>query len=431
MSPYVSTGLDGLPGPTIVILGGGFAGITLVQKLARQAVKVLLIDQNNFHTFQPLLYQVATGSLAPDNIGFPFRRKIAKMPNVAFRKAQVLSVNTDAKNVATDQGVFQYDYLVVATGSQTNFFGNAALEKNSLQLKSISQALDIRSDFLQEFEDALYLQDDDRQSALNFIIVGGGPTGVEVAGALAEIRQNILRVEYKEVDASLMQITLIESGPRVLASFSPKSSDVAQNYLASMGVQLRLGQRVLDYDGDVVKLSTGESLRSRTVIWSAGVKGSAVPGLPAVSYTGNNRLQVDEFLRVQGVSDVFAVGDVASVGAKGHPMVAPVAIQQAELLAQNVLKMVQNNVEWRPFSYVDKGNMATIGRNKAVVEVGRLRFQGLVAWYIWMAVHLVSLIGFKNRLVVLFNWGMKYFSHKNIIRLIVRPPSHGRGTTAS
>jgi NADH dehydrogenase len=395
-----------------VVLGGGFAGITLIQKLAKQPVKVLLIDQNNFHTFQPLLYQVATGSLAPDNIGFPYRRKIAKIPNVAFRKAVVQSVDTQVQHIHTDQGIFAYDYLVVATGSKTNFFGNEALERNSLQLKSISQALDIRSDFLQEFEDALYLQDDDRRSALNFVIVGGGPTGVEVAGALAEIRKNILAEEYKEVDAETMQITLIEAGPRVLASFSEKSSHVAQDYLRSMGVQLRLGQRVLDYDGEMLTLSTGESLRSRTVIWSAGVMGAAVPGLPENAYTRANRLSVNDFLQVD------------CVGPSGHPMVAPVAIQQAEVLAKNLLLLASNAAPAHPFRFVDKGNMATIGRNKAVVEVGKLRFQGLVAWYLWMVVHLVSLIGFKNRLVVLFNWAMKYFSHKNIIRLIVRPPSH-------
>jgi NADH dehydrogenase len=424
MTHLVATGLDALPGPTVVVLGGGFAGITLIQKLAKQPVKVLLIDQNNFHTFQPLLYQVATGSLAPDNIGFPYRRKIAKIPNVAFRKAVVQSVDTQEQHIHTDQGIFAYDYLVVATGSKTNFFGNEALERNSLQLKSIAQALDIRSDFLQEFEDALYLQDDDRRSALNFVIVGGGPTGVEVAGALAEIRKNILAEEYKEVDAETMQITLIEAGPRVLASFSEKSSHVAQDYLRSMGVQLRLGQRVLDYDGEMLTLSTGESLRSRTVIWSAGVMGAAVSGLPANVYTRANRLSVNDFLQVDGVSNVFAVGDVAFVGANGHPMVAPVAIQQAEVLAKNLLLLASNAAPAHPFRYRDQGNLATIGRNKAVVEVGKLRFQGLVAWYLWMAVHLVSLIGFKNRLVVLFNWAMKYFSHKNIIRLIVRPPSH-------
>jgi NADH dehydrogenase len=221
-----------------------------------------------------------------------------------------------------------------------------------------------------------------------------------------------------------MQITLIEAGPRVLASFSEKSSHVAQDYLRSMGVQLRLGQRVLDYDGEMLTLSTGESLRSRTVIWSAGVMGAAVSGLPANVYTRANRLSVNDFLQVDGVSNVFAVGDVAFVGANGHPMVAPVAIQQAEVLAKNLLLLAAHAAPAHPFRYRDQGNLATIGRNKAVVEVGKLRFQGLVAWYLWMAVHLVSLIGFKNRLVVLFNWAMKYFSHKNIIRLIVRPPSH-------
>ena len=418
----VSTGLDHLPFPTVVIIGGGFAGITLVQKLVHKPLKVILIDRNNFHTFQPLLYQVATGSLAPDNIGFPFRRKISNMSNVAFRKAEVESIDPQEKTVITSKGVFSYDYLVLATGSKTNFYGNSQLEKNAMQLKSISQALDIRSAFLQEFENAMYLQDNERMAALNFVVVGGGPTGVEVSGALAEIRKNILTQEYKEVGVQQMHITLIEAGPRVLSGFSEKSSEVATEYLEEMGVRVMVNHRVKKYNGEKLVLEDGSELLTKTVIWSAGVMGGAVEGFPKETYTKNNRLSTDAYLRVKGVQDIFAMGDVASVDTEptGHPMIAPVAIQQAHWLSLYFQSLVQSQ-SIEPFVFHDKGSMATIGRNKAVVEFGPLRFQGLVAWYIWMFVHLVSLIGFKNRLVVLFHWAMKYFSYKNVIHLIVRP----------
>lgn len=419
---------ENLPYPNIVIVGGGFAGLTLVKKLVNLPVKVTLIDKNNYHTFQPLLYQVATASLTPDSIGYPFRRMVGPMDNIVFRMAEVQEVDFAAKKVKTTDGAIAYDILVLATGSTTNFFGNEQIAKNALQLKSLSQALDIRSVFLQEFEKAVRLTDsndaENVKRALNFVIVGGGPTGVEVAGALAEIKRNILRREYREVDPDLMEITLIDALPRILSAMSEKSSQHATAYLQDMGVQIMLDTLVTSYDGHTLTLKNGKKIATETVIWAAGVKGNALKGLNAEAYLPNGRLLVDEFNLIKGHEFVFALGDMAQMESeaypKGHPMVAQVALQQAANFAENIKRLSKKKAP-KPFSYVDKGSMATVGRNKAVAEVKNITIGGALAWYVWMVVHILFLIGFRNRLAVLFNWAFKYFSYKNTIRLIVRP----------
>lgn len=408
-------------GLNIVVVGIGFAGVRLASKLRHSHHHLTVIDRNNYHTFQPLLYQVATGSLAPDNIGFPFRKRTARTPNVSFRKAEVLHVDHLNQKVRTDQGDFAYDLLVIATGSQTNFFGDEALGSKVMQLKDIPQALDIRSAFLQAFEDALFRPREEQKGLLHFVVVGGGPTGVEVSGALAEIKHNLLATEYPELDSQMMRITLVEGSPRVLGAFSESSARIAQNYLTDLGVELRLNTRVQKYDGSILTLSDGSSLTTETVVWAAGVKGSPLAGLPSECYGPNGRIWTSPQLQVRGLKGVFALGDVAMVEGVpgGYPMVAPVAIQQADYFVRWLNSGFAES--FAPFAYRNQGSMATIGRRKAVVEWGPLRFKGWVAWNVWMFVHLMSLVGFKNRLVVLFQWALKYFSHKNIIRLIVRP----------
>ncbi|MBL8000594.1 MAG: NAD(P)/FAD-dependent oxidoreductase [Flavobacteriales bacterium] len=416
---------DALPHPQVVVVGGGFAGLELIKRLEGAPYKVLLLDKHNHHCFQPLLYQVATASLSADSIAHPFRRTVAPMPNVAFRMARVLSVKPQEKRVVTDHGEFAYDILVLATGSTTNFFGNAQLEREAMQLKSIGQALDIRSDFLQDFEAALYAQDEAGQRrCLNFTIVGGGPTGVELAGALAEIRRTVLKREYRELDSDRMQIWLVDSNDRVLKNFSEQASAHALAYLQDMGVNVKFGARVTGYDGDVVTFQDGSTMDSNTLIWAAGVKGVTLPGLEAAEVPKANRYHVDRFNQLQGVPEVFALGDVALMAEgkweRGHPQVATAAIQQARLLADNLNRRAKGGA-MRPFTYTDKGSMATIGRYKAVVDVGRLHWGGFVAWLLWMFVHLMALVGYRNRLQVLAAWAWKYLSWKNTIRLIIRP----------
>lgn len=421
----VKTAYENIPHPTVVVVGGGFAGLELIQRLAGKPYKVMLLDKQNHHCFQPLLYQVATASLSADSIAHPFRRTIAPMDNVAFRMCTVLRVDTDRNVVVTDRHEVPYDILVVATGSTTNFFGNTRIEQQAMRLKTISQALDIRSDFLQDFEAALYAQDEAGQRRhLNFVVVGAGPTGVEMAGALAEIRRTVLKREYRELDSRRMQIWLVDGNARVLPSFSEKSSQAAQRYLEQMGVNVRLNARVADYDGQRVSFADGTVLESHTVLWAAGVKGVLLPGLEAGEVPWASRYDVDRYNRVKGFNNVYALGDVALMAEgkweRGHPQVAPPAIQQATLLAENLMRQRKGR-PMKPFTYTDKGSMATIGRYKAVVDAGKLQFSGLFAWMAWMFVHLMALVGYRNRLQVLFNWAWKYLSWKNTIRLIIRP----------
>ena len=425
MPTAASEAFEKLPYPAVVIVGGGFAGLRLVRELEGRPFKVTLLDRHNHHCFQPLLYQVATASLSADSIAHPFRRTIAPMPNVGFRMCEVTAVDPAHNVVRTDHGEVPYDILIIATGSTTNFFGNKQVEEQAMQLKSIDQALDIRSDFLQDFEAALYLQDEASQrQRLNFVIVGGGPTGVELAGAMAEIRRTVLRNEYRELESGRMMIHLIDSGDRVLKNFSEASSARALAYLKEMGVNVLLGKRVASFDGDLITFTDGGTMPSNTVIWAAGVKGRSIPGLQAALDPRSERYRVDGFNTVEGTTNVYAVGDIAQMTAdpawpQGHPQVAPAAIQQAQLLARNLLR--GDRATWKPFRYTDKGSMAVIGRGKAVVDRKNIHFGGMLAWLGWLFVHVMQLVGFRNRVQVLFNWAWKYLSWKNTIRLIIRP----------
>lgn len=424
MSTPERAAFDALPYPTVVVVGGGFAGLELIKRLSGKPYKVILLDKNNFHSFHPLLYQVATGSLGADHIGHPFRRTVGPMNNVIYRMGEVLRVRPADNCVDTEHGPVPYDHLVLATGTVTNFFGNQRLAHEAMQLKSISQALDIRSDFLQEFEAALYLEDEHRQrQRLNFVVVGGGPSGVELAGALAEIRKTILKHEFREVDNRRMQIHLVDTNSTVLSNFSPKSQRLALKFLEDLGVKVMLNTFVTDYDGDTISFKDGSTMQSNTVIWTAGVKGAPVPGIEAALDRGG-RYRTDAFNRVEGMANIYAVGDIAldtsdPAYPRGHPQVAPAAIQQARHLARNLA--LKPGAAWVPFAYRDKGSMATIGRYKAVVDLGKLKFGGPVAWFLWLFVHLMSIVGYRNRLMVLSQWAWKYLSWRNTIRLIIRP----------
>jgi NADH dehydrogenase len=414
--------------PHLIIVGGGFAGLELIKQLSNKPIKVTVLDKNNFFNFQPLMYQVASGGLGPDAIAYPLRKIIAPMPNVAFRMAEVLRVNTATQEVITNIGDFTYDYLCLATGAQTNFFGNTSLEKYSMQLKSIPDALDLRSDILQEFEKALNQNETEQpERTLHFVVVGGGPTGVETAGALAEMKKNVLPADYKELDASKMQVHLIEASPRILAAMSEVSSIKAKQFLEQLGVQVQVNTAVQSYDptsGDL-SLSNGQVIKTDTIIWSAGVKGKTVEGIPDTSIVRGNRYQVNEFNQIEGINGVFAIGDIAYMTTdkaypNGHPMVATVAQQQGVLLGKNLLKLI-NKQPLKPYTYLNLGSMATIGRHKAVFEIFGVKMQGYLAWLGWMFLHLMLLVGFRNRIVVLLNWVWNYVSYQRAIRIITRP----------
>lgn len=411
--------------PRVVIVGGGFAGINLAQALKKQAVQVVLIDRHNYHTFTMLLYQVATGGLEPDSIAFPLRKMFKRQRNLIYRMADVLQVNADKHLLYTSIGEVHYDYLVIATGSQTNFFGMKGLEANAFGMKSIPESLDLRSAVLQNFEKALLTSDlQEREALMNFVIAGGGPTGVETAGALAELKKHILPVDYPELDLRRMQIHLIEAGDKLLNGMRNESSANALESLERMGVNVWLNARVESYDGLTVKLAGGKTLLARMLVWSAGVKGAPIRGLEE-SLGPGNRFMVDQFNRVKDRQDVFAIGDVALMTAdpgypKGHPMMAAPGIQQARLLARNLLALIKGK-NLSPFRYTDKGQMATIGRNKAVAEIKGWRFKGFAAWFLWMGYHLYALAGFRNRLVTFINWFWNYVTYDRGNRLIIRP----------
>lgn len=407
----------------VVIIGAGFAGLELTKRLSRGDFQVVLIDKHNYHTFQPLLYQVASAGLEPDSIAYPVRKVFGNKKNVFFRMAEVQKVDASSKKISTSIGELKYDKLVIATGSQTNYFGNSQIEKFSMPMKTVPEALNLRSLILQNFESSLLTNDlKERERLMNYVIVGGGPTGVELAGALAELKKHVLPHDYPDLDLRRMSIHLLEAGPKLLAGMSSKSSDGALQFLKKMGVDVWLDTMVKDYDGETVSTSK-EDIPSQTLIWAAGVRGEFPAGIDAESIS-RGRIAVDQYSRVNGQEDVFALGDVAMMeegtDGRGHPMVAQVAIQQAKNLAKN-LKKFSDGSNWKAFVYHDKGSMATIGRNKAVVDVGKWHNKGSFAWIIWMFIHLVALVGFRNRLVALTNWSLNYFSYDRGIRLIIRP----------
>lgn len=412
--------------PRMVIIGGGFAGIALAKSLKNKAIQVVIIDKHNYHTFQPLLYQVATGGLEPDSIAFPIRKVIQEYENFYFRLGRVNEIDAKNNKIFTDIGELSFDFLVIATGSKTNYFGNKEIERNSLSMKTIPQSLNIRSFILENFEQALLTNDDsERNSLMNFCLVGGGPTGVELAGALAEMKIAILQKDYPDLEINKMQINLIQGSDRILDAMSKESSDEAEVFLSKLGVKIFKNIRVTGYDGKYVTTNTDLSFDSATVIWTAGVKGAAIEGIKPNSILKNtNRIKVNAFNQVEGHENIFAIGDVACMidekNPSGHPMLAQVAMQQAKLLGENCIRKMKNQ-PFKPFVYHDKGTMATIGRNKAVVDLPNYHFSGVFAWFVWMFVHLFSLIGFKNKAVVFLNWVYNYIRFDREARLIIRP----------
>ena len=409
--------------PRIVIIGGGFAGLSLAKSLKKVTAQVVMLDRNNFHTFQPLLYQVATAGLEPDSIAGPLRKSFDGHFNYVFRMVKVTGVDFEKQEVITKIGSLAYDYLVIANGSVTNYFGNDSLREKVLPLKRVVHALDLRSHILQIFEQAELVEDPEvYQKLMNLVVVGGGPTGVEVAGALAELKNHILPADYPDLDFSKMRILLLEGSERLLNGMTDQSGIDANCYLRKMGVEIRLETYVKDYQDGLVDIGS-EMISTETVVWAAGVQGAILEGINQEK-TNRSRILVDEFNKVVGLDNVFALGDVAMMQTgefpHGHPMLAPVAMQQGWHLAKNFHRLLKDR-PMQKFKYTDKGSMATIGRNKAVVDMpGGLHLKGFMAWLVWMFVHILYLIGFRNKLITLNNWIWNYFTYDKGTRLIIR-----------
>lgn len=413
----------------LVIIGGGFGGLLLARRLNNKpGFDVTLIDRFNYHQFQPLFYQVATGGLDASNISFPLRKVFQKSKNVHIRLANVKGLEPAQKLVVTDGGNIEYDVVVIATGADTNFFGNLHLIENTFPMKSTVEALQIRHRLLQNFEDALIIKDQkELDKLMTVVIVGGGPTGVELSGAIAEMKRYVLPKDYPELDFSRMKIFLLEGGAKTLGPMSEKSAKQSQQYLEKLGVTVLVNTVVKDYDGDQITLTNGQTIAAATVIWAAGIKGNVPGGIDPGLVVRGNRIRVDRYNRVQGFEDMYAIGDVASMETPrypgGHPQVAPVAMQQARLLAENLQKIERKSArQTEEFEYFDKGSMATVGRNLAVVDIPKpkLHFGGFFAWLIWMFLHLLLLLGVKNRLFVFLNWFINYFTHDQSLRLIFK-----------
>jgi len=410
--------------PLVVIIGGGFGGLQVAKKLENKPVDVLMLDKHNYHTFQPLLYQVAMGSIEAESIAFSLRKNFAGQKNFRFRIAEVLKVNPESNTLDTTIGEIAYDYLVIATGSTTNFFGNKEIEHFSMPMKSIPEALNLRYSVLQNIEEALLKPNkEEREALLTFVLVGAGPTGVELSGSLAELRNHILTKDYPELKKEEMKVYLVDFLPKVLGPFSDQASKAAKQFLDSMGVEVLLGVKVESYDGNEIKFEGGKTIRTKNVIWSAGVMGVVPEGIDQGKIERGNRIRVDSICRVVGSTNIFAIGDVAAMitdeTPKGHPGVAQVAIQMGVHVAKSIVQLI-NHEPTAPFKYFDKGSLATIGRNKAVADLGRIRFQGFFAWLVWMFVHLISLLGGRNKVIVFINWVFSYVNYNGGTRLIIR-----------
>lgn len=409
----------------LVIIGGGFGGIELAKNIDYAKYQVVMIDRNNYHTFQPLLYQVATGGLEPDSIAYPIRKIFQHKKDFIFRMAEAVEIKSTENILVTSLGEIKYNALVVATGSTTNYFGNKEIENKGMPLKGVVDALNLRSLLLQNMEKQLTeTNSEELQKLQNIVIVGAGPTGVEVAGALAELKNHVLPKDYPELNIHALEIHIVESSAEVLGNLSKQAQVKAKSFLEKLGVKLWLNVRVEKFENETVYLSNQQQIKSKTLIWSAGVKGCPVTGIDAIRITKANRIEVDLYNRITGYENIYAIGDVAAVNdttlvaSRSHPQVAPVAMQQAKNLAKN---LNGHGGDWIPFKYKDLGSMATIGRNKAVADLGKIKLQGVLAWFVWMFVHLMSIVGFRNRVVVLINWMWNYFSYDRAIRLIIRP----------
>lgn len=407
----------------IIVIGGGFAGVQLIKNLDEKLFDILLIDKINHHQFQPLFYQVAASQLEPASISFPLRNIFKYKKNLQIRLAELLSINNSAKTIETTIGKFNYDFLVIAVGCTTNFFGNQAIQQHSFTLKTTNDAIAIRNHILQTFEDIISAEENDKEALLNLTIVGAGPTGVELAGAFAEIKKNILPKDYPGINFAHFNINLIEGSKNTLNSMSDLAQKTSMMYLKEMGVHVFTETFVKNYDGNLLELSNGNTLKSKTVIWAAGVIGNNIIGLPKTTLKQGNRIGVNRTNLVEGCQNIYAIGDIALMETpkypKGHPQLANVAINQAKYLAKN-LKNQLSNKPLKEFEYSDLGSMATIGRNKAVVDLPFYHFKGYFAWIVWMSLHLMLILSVKNKLIIFINWVWAYFTKDSSLRLILK-----------
>ena len=408
----------------LVIIGGGFAGLELAKKIDKELYQVILIDKNNYYQFQPLFYQVATAGLEPSSISYPHRKNFQKNKNFHFRMCEAQHVNPEEKIVETNIGSIKYDYLVISTGCDTNYFGNDNLKDSTFALKSVSESLLLRNRILLSFEEALSTDNDEElKEILSFTIVGGGATGVELAGALADMKKSILPKDYPEIDFTKMEIHLIDASPRLLFAMSEQASLKAADTLLNRGVIIHQNISVKSYNKPFIELSNGTNIRTRNVLWVAGVKPNSLKGLAETAYN-RGRLAVNEYNQVEGYEDIFAIGDtsllISDKSPKGHPQVAQVALQMAKRLAKN-LNTTTNSSNWEKFTYTDKGSLATIGRNAAVADLGKFRFGGWFAWWLWLWVHILSIVGMRNKVSVFIDWVWSYLNYDVSLRLFIRP----------
>lgn len=407
----------------IVIIGAGFGGLKLAKNLIGSGYQIVIIDKNNYHQFQPLFYQVASSGIEPSSILFPLRKIFQKQKDVYIRVAEVYSVDPEKKEIQTSLDAVWYDYLVIASGVNSNFFGMKNMEEFALPMKSVSEAMSLRNRLLQRFEKAVTLRDqNERRTLLNVVVVGGGPTGVELAGAIAEMKKFVLPKDYPDLNFDAMQISLVEGSPAVLGGMSKHASKKALFYLKRLGINVMLNAKVTDYDGNVLSFADGQQIKTNTVIWAAGISGVLPEGIPDELIGRGRRLIVDEFNQLKDLPDIFAIGDVAIMSTpdypNGHPQVAQVAIQQGVNLAWNFITM-KHQGKLKPFKYIDRGSMATIGRNRAVADLSFLKFGGFMAWLTWMFVHLMAIVGVKNRLLIFVNWMWNYMTYDQSLRLIL------------
>jgi len=413
------------PQKRIVIIGAGFGGLKLAKKLIGSGYQIVLIDKNNYHQFQPLFYQVASAGIEPSSILFPLRKIFQKRKDVYIRVAEVYSVDPVKKVLQTSLDTVWYDVLVIATGVNSNFFGMKNMEEYAIPMKSVSEAMALRNRILINLEKAVTLFDKDeeeKKSLLNVVVVGGGPTGVEISGAIAEMKKFVLPKDYPDLNFDLMQINLVEGSGAVLSSLSGHASEKALFYLKRLGIHVHLKTRVTDYDGETLSFADGNFIKSKLVIWAAGISGEVPSGIPNESVGRGKRMLVNEFNMLKGFEDIYSIGDSCIMSTpeypNGHPQVAQVAIQQGINLAKNLIAM-NKNAKLKPFRYIDRGSMATIGRNRAVADLPFLKFSGFTAWLTWMFVHLMAIVGVKNRLLIFINWMWNYMTYDQSLRLIL------------
>lgn len=413
----------------VIVIGGGFAGVQFVQTLDESFFDILLIDKLNHHQFQPLFYQVATSQIEPSNISFPLRNVFKGKKNLKIRMTELLSVDVENKSITTGIGNFSYDYLVIATGCKTNFFGNKEIEKHALTLKTTYEAITVRNKILETFENILSADDDLKKKLLNLVIVGGGPSGVELAGAFAEVKKNFLPKDYPGIDFSKFNVILIEGNETTLSSMSLNARMASMKYLRELGVELILDAHVVNYDGEKLiykpdgKDSAEHEIFTQNVIWVAGITGVKIPGIADENYVRNNRILVNRFNKIEKADSIYAIGDISFMVTpnypNGHPQVANVAINQAKLLAKN-LKAIELNRNCEEYEYVNLGSMATIGTRKAVVDMPVYKFKGYFAWVVWMFLHLMLILSVKNKLIIFINWAWKFITRDTSLRLILK-----------